>query len=43
LQLDTHKVAILVTIIKTIVHLGLVDPQATIAAIEAQMDDQVTV
>tara|TARA_R110002074_G_scaffold34870_1_gene95495 strand:- start:378 stop:578 length:201 start_codon:yes stop_codon:yes gene_type:complete len=42
-QLDTHKVAILATITKATAHQAVAEQVATIAAIEAQMDDQVTV
>jgi hypothetical protein len=43
LQLDTHKVAILVTIIKIIVRPGLVDLVAIFMDTEGQMGAQVTV
>ena len=43
LQLDTHRVVTLVIIIKIIVRLDQVELEVILAAIEAQMDAQVTV
>ena len=43
LQLDTHKVVTLHTIIKIIVRLDQVELEVILVAIEAQMDAQVTV